>query len=83
MEVLINTAIEEKTNFEKGYDMLPAKFQSEVRRNIMTECGWSSIMTFHYKRRGKTRIYVQEIPVIEKHFTKHNINPWTGERLSA
>lgn len=72
-----------KTNFERGYEMLPFKYQINVRDDIMIECGWTALMTFHNKRRGLRRIFKLEIPVIEKHFAKHNINPWTGERLIA
>jgi hypothetical protein len=81
METAINTADAVKTNFEKGYDMLPAKFQIPVRDQIMLQCGWS-LMTFHSKRKGDTPIRPPEIPVIEKNFDLHNINAWTGERIS-
>lgn len=83
MNTEVNTQNAVKTNFEKGYDMLPAKFQIPVRNHIMGECGWRSILTFHHKRRGVVEIRPPEITIIEKHFHKHNIDPWTGERLSA
>ena len=82
METQVNTLNEVKTNFELGYDMLPAKYQVQVRNNIMGECGWRTIMTFHRKRKGMVEIRPLEIPVIEKHFHKHNIDPWTGQRIS-
>ena len=78
----INIGEEIKTSFKEGYDMLPAKFQIPVRDNIMKECGWKSIITFHQKRKGTVQINILEIPVIEKHFAKHNIDAWTGEYLS-
>jgi len=78
----INTKKKIKTEFIKGYDMLPAKFQVPVRDNIMKECGWKSLVTFHQKRKGTVQVNILEIPVIEKHFAKHNLDAWTGEYLS-
>jgi len=78
----INTEKEIKTEFAKGYVMLPAKFQIPVRDNIMKECGWKSIITFHQKRKGNVQISILEIPVIEKHFAEYNIDAWTGKYLS-
>ena len=78
----INTANAVKDHFEKGYDMLPAKYQVAFRDQIMEACCWKSV-TFHNKKNGTHRINPLEISVIEKHFTNHDINPWTGERISA
>ena len=80
MSTEINALKSVKNNFKKGYEMLPAKYQIEVRNEIMEECGWT-LTTFHNKRCNRRRIFKLEIPVIEKHFAKHNINPWTGEKL--
>jgi DNA-binding CsgD family transcriptional regulator len=60
METKVNTENEVKTNFEKGYDMIPAKYQIQVRNHIMGECGWRSILTFHHKRKGIVKIRLQE-----------------------
>ena len=70
-----------KTEFIRGYEMVPAKMQTKVRDEIMKKCGWSSIMTFHLKRKGKRPIKILEVPVIETVFSQFNINPWTGEYL--
>ena len=78
----INTKKEIKTEFIKGYDMLPAKFQIPIRNDIMKKCGWKSLVTFHLKRKGNVQISILEIPVIEKIFSEFNLDPWTGEYLT-
>jgi len=70
-------------NFSAGYDMLPAGFQISVRNAIMEECGWKTTNTFHNKRRGTHKIRPLEAKVIEKHFSKYNIVPWTGEIIRS
>jgi len=82
MDMDIQTESVVKTNFERGYEMLPMKHQIDVRNDIMRECGWTALMTFHNKRRGLRRIFKLEIPVIEKHFAKYNLDAWTGEYLT-
>ena len=70
-------------NFSAGYEMLPAGIQSDVRNAIMKECGWRALATFHNKRKGIRRLSPLEAKVIENHFHKHNIDPWTGERIAS
>lgn len=81
METQINTSNEVKTNFFDGYGMLPAKFQAPVREAIMDKCGITYI-SFYNRMKGICKINKAEIPIIEKEFAKHNINPWTGERTA-
>jgi hypothetical protein len=66
------------SNFKAGYDQLPAISQTPVRLAIMKDCGWKTRATFHSKRKGYTRIKPNESSVIESHFRKHGINPYTG-----
>lgn len=73
-----NTTKEVKQNFIAGYDNLPAIQQMPVKTDIMRDCGWRSIVTFHNKRRGIVPIKPVEISIIEAHFRKVGINPWTG-----
>jgi ribosomal protein S27AE len=70
-----------KRNFLAGYEMIPAKFQIKVKERIMKRCGWSSLMTFHNKRKGDHCIKPLEILVIEQEFSRYGINPWTGDNL--
>ena len=70
-------------NFSAGYDMLPAGIQINVRNAIMEECGWETTATFHNKRRGTHKIRPLEAKVIENHFLKYNIIPWTGEMIRS
>lgn len=79
--MVCNTKNKVKIGFPEGYDMLPAKFQIPVRDAIMNECGWH-LVTFHNKRKGINKISGLEIKVVEKHFKKHNIDPWTGRYLT-
>lgn len=72
-----------KTNFEKGYYMLPVKFQAGVRNTIMMRCGWKTLMTFYRKCKGEVEIKPPEIREIEEIFQKHNIDPWTGENIAS
>jgi len=78
MNTNTNTTEVVKANFELGYGNLPAVMQIPVKTSIMKECGWSSLVTFHNKRKGITKIRPTEVLVIEAHFKKHGINPWTG-----
>ena len=83
METGINTTNVVKDNIEKGYDMMQTKYQVAVCDQITEACVWKSVMTFHNKKNWTHRINPLEISVIEKHFANHDINPWTGERISA
>jgi len=76
-----NTSIEVKNNFKEAYGMLPHKYQTPVRLEIMQKCDWKSQLTFHLKRKGDTTITILEAPVIEAAFEAHNINAWTGEYI--
>ena len=82
MEPEINTIKIVKRNFIKAYGMVPAMYQTQLREAIIEECDWSGLSIFHHKRKGKSKIFHLEIPVIEKHFAKYNIDAWTGEYLS-
>lgn len=82
MDNEINTAKVVKSNFEKGYVMLPVKYQKHVRRELMQECEWSAPQTFYSKVKGETSVRKTEIPVIERIFAEYNLNPWTGKYLS-
>ena len=73
-----NTAEVVKTNFIAGYGNLPAVQQIPFKNAVMKECGWNSLVTFHNKRRGLVRITPPEIQILEAHFKKFGINPWTG-----
>lgn len=77
-----NTLNGEKINFSAGYGMLPAVHQTKIRDSIMEQCGWKSLMTFHNKRKGITRIRPVEIEVIERHFAVCDIDPWTGAKIT-
>jgi len=78
MNTNTNTVEVVKSNFAVAYDRLPAGIQINVRNAIMDECGWRAVATFHNKRKGIRRISPLEARVIEKHFSKYNIVPWTG-----
>jgi len=77
----VNTEKAVKSSFSKGYRMLPARFQSEARKEIMAKCGWKSIVTFYNKCNGRVKIFKLEVVAIEKFFNQYNLNPWTGEYL--
>jgi hypothetical protein len=62
--------------------MLPFKYQLVVRDDIMRECGWGSRTTFHNKKNGKQKLRPPEVTIIERHFLKHGINPWTGKKVA-
>jgi len=70
------------TGFSQAYELLPFKYQLTVRDDIMKECGWKSRNTFHNKKRGIQPLKPPEILIIERHFSKHDLNPWTGKKLS-
>ncbi len=82
MEPEINTIKTVKRNFIKAYGMVPAMYQTRLREAIIEECGWSGLTVFHHKRKGNSKIYRLEIPVIVKHFATYNIDAWSGEYLS-
>ena len=77
-----NTVKAVKNRFQKGYEMLPAKFQKKVRLQIMNECDWTTRATFVNKQKGHTSIRKPEIAIIERIFSEYNLNPWTGESLT-
>ena len=82
MNTEVNTPRDVLTGFEKGYDELPRKAFTKVRDKIMDKTGWD-LTTFHRKRRGDSKIFKPEISIVEACFAEWNINPWTGEKLSA
>lgn len=67
--------------FIKGYDMLPAKFQPEVRYKIMVLCNWKSKTTFYNKMKGVKRFRIDddECKNIESVFRQYGIDPETGK----
>jgi len=76
-----NTLKAVKDSFQKGYEMLPAKYLKKVRLRIMNECGWTTRATFVNKQKGHTSIRKPEIAIIEKIFSEYNLDPWTGKPL--
>jgi len=77
-----NTA-KDINGFERAYVMLPVAYQIIVRDRIMRECGWLTFVTFHKKRKGKTKMRPPEITILEEIFAEYNLNPWTGKSISA
>lgn len=81
MDSFPNTPNGDRNNFTLGYGSLPANKQIVVRDFIIADCGWKSLMTFHNKRKGITRIRPLEADVIERHFAPYDIDPWTGSKI--
>jgi hypothetical protein len=76
-----NTVNVVSDNFIVAYGMVPADYQTPLRKKIMDECDWQTDMTFHSKRKGDVKIRKPEVPVIEAAFAEYNINAWTGEYI--
>jgi len=77
-----NTPNGDKANLEEVYKMLPAGIQIEVRNLIMKHCGWTSVPTFHNKRKGITCIRPVEAEAIERQFAVYGLDPWTGAKIT-
>jgi hypothetical protein len=71
-----------KRPFKPGYDMLPGKFQTPVRIEIMERCGWTTYATFLNKKSGKVPIRPPEFEIVAEIFAEYNLDPWTGDDLS-
>lgn len=81
MDEQVNTVEQVHQTFKAGFEMLPAKYQSTVRDNIIYRCGLT-YTSFYNRITGISKIKKLEIPIIEEEFAKHSINPWTGERTA-
>ena len=67
--------------FIEALHSLPYKMVPDATKDICGLCYWS-IATYRLKLRGKVPFRFYEIEQIEKYFTAHNLNAWTGEKLN-
>jgi hypothetical protein len=67
--------------FITALHMLPYAFVPKAREEICQMCYWSYSI-FRLKVRGKKPFRIYEIQQIEKYFSSHNLNAWTGEILN-
>ena len=69
-----------KGGFKAGFDSLPHKMRKDAKEEIMKLCYWHT-WTFEAALRGNRVFRLFEINEIDKFFSGHKLNAWTGEQI--
>ncbi|PKP12000.1 MAG: hypothetical protein CVU09_00430 [Bacteroidetes bacterium HGW-Bacteroidetes-4] len=72
-----------KKSFALAYGNLPGNIQSNVRDEIMSQCGWATPQYFSMKKNHTRALTDEESEKVEAVFEKYGFNAWTGEPIKV